>query len=324
MSTVFRSERPTFPKMLELHGLTLGRRVATTLQVNVGKRCNQACHHCHVDAGPLRTEIMDEKTIMRVITLMDQSREIRTLDITGGAPELNPHFRTLVRAGRERGLHVIDRCNLTVLSEPEQEETAAFLAGAEVHIIASLPCYSKENVERQRGKGVFEPSIQALRALNALGYGHDPLLPLDLVYNPVGPTLPPEAHTLEQRYKAELGEHYGIAFNQLLVMTNLPISRFLHLLLREGRYETYLELLVQSFNPATVPYLMCQDTISVGWDGRLFDCDFNQMLEDPMAGEPTLWNLESLDTLAGRRIRTGSHCFGCTAGHGSSCGGSLA
>ena len=205
MSTVFKPERPTFPKMLELHGLMLGRRVATTLQVNVGKRCNQACHHCHVDAGPLRTEIMDEKTIMRVITLMDRSREIRTLDITGGAPELNPHFRTLVRAGRERGLHVIDRCNLTVLSEPGQEETAAFLAGAEVHIIASLPCYSKENVERQRGKGVFEPSIQALRALNALGYGHDPLLPLDLVYNPVGPTLPPEAHTLEQRYKAELG-----------------------------------------------------------------------------------------------------------------------
>ncbi|MHB1544744.1 MAG: arsenosugar biosynthesis radical SAM (seleno)protein ArsS [Gammaproteobacteria bacterium] len=324
MSAVLKPTRPSFTAVLESHQLTLERAVGTTLQINVGKRCNQACHHCHVDAGPLRTEIMNAETVARVIALMTQSRQIQTLDITGGAPELNPHFRSLVRAGRERGLHVIDRCNLTVLSEPGQEDTADFLAGQGVHIIASLPCYSKENVERQRGKGVFEPSIRALRALNALGYASDPALILDLVYNPVGPSLPPEASALEQRYKEELAEHYGIAFNQLLVMTNLPISRFLHLLLREGRYEAYLDLLVQSFNPATVPHLMCQNTLSVSWDGRLFDCDFNQMLEDPMAGQPTLWSLESLDELAGRPVQTGSHCFGCTAGHGSSCGGSLA
>ncbi len=324
MSAVLKPSPPTFAATLESHGLAFVRKAATTLQVNVGKRCNQACHHCHVDAGPLRTEIMNSETVTRVIELMSQSSVIRTLDITGGAPELNSHFRTLVRAGCGQGLEVIDRCNLTVLSEHGQEDTGAFLANAGVHIIASLPCYSKENVERQRGKGVFEPSIRALQALNALGYGHNPHLHLDLVYNPLGPALPPAASALEQRYKEELGGLYGIVFNQLLVMTNLPISRFLHLLLREGRYEEYLSLLVQSFNPETVPHLMCQNTLSVSWDGRLFDCDFNQMLEDPMEGHPTIWNLESLDELAGRPIRSGSHCFGCTAGHGSSCGGSLA
>lgn len=323
MNAIVKPVRPSFGAVLDASGLTLKREQATILQVNVGKRCNQACHHCHVDAGPLRTEIMNAETLNRVMALLKESRGIDTLDITGGAPELNPHFRALAHAGRERGLHVIDRCNLTVLSEPGQEDTARFLATEGIHIIASLPCYSKENVERQRGKGVFEPSIRALQSLNALGYGYDPALQLDLVYNPIGPSLPPETSALEHRYKAELAEHFGIVFNHLLVMTNLPISRFLHLLLREGRYEEYLELLVANFNPETVPHLMCRNTLSVSWDGRLFDCDFNQMLEEPLEGTPTLWSIESLDEMAGRPVRTGSHCFGCTAGHGSSCGGSL-
>ena len=324
MNAVLKEIPADFRATLRAHGLTLERMPAEILQVNVGKRCNQACHHCHVDAGPSRTESMDTGTAERVVELLADAPHITTLDLTGGAPELNANFRHLVQAGRALGKEVIDRCNLTVLFEPGQQDTAEFLAAHRVHVIASLPCYTRENVERQRGKGVFDASIRALQKLNALGYAREPGLVLDLVYNPVGPTLPPEAGKLEARYKAELGTLFGIEFNRLLVMTNLPISRFLHALVRDGCYEDYMTLLVQSFNPNTVPNLMCRNTLSVSWDGRFYDCDFNQMLELPMAGAPTVWDIGSLETFAHQPVATGRHCFGCTAGHGSSCGGTLA
>ena len=297
----------------------------TWLQVNVGRVCNQACHHCHVDAGPKRTEAMSAATVDRLIALMAATPQIAQLDITGGAPELNPNFRRLVQAGRALGARVIDRCNLTVLLEPGQEDLVAFLADQRVEVVASMPCYLEENVDRQRGRGVYERSIEGLRRLNAAGYGEPGSgLTLDLVYNPGGPFLPPPQEALEADYKARLAA-VDVRFDRLLTITNMPIARFRHDLQRSRRLEAYEELLERSFNPATVPGLMCRSLVSVDWQGRLYDCDFNQMLDlevDRRVGR-TLWDVEALGELSGRRIVTGDHCFGCTAGCGSSCGGAL-
>jgi radical SAM/Cys-rich protein len=315
-----------FQRKLTEHGLApLLRTQATTLQVNVGKVCNQACLHCHVEAGPKRTEAMPADVAQRIIELMDSSEALQTVDITGGAPELNEHFRRMVDAAWRRGLTVIDRCNLTVMSEPGQEDLAQFLAARGVNIVASLPCYTQSNVDKQRGKGVFGRSIDALRRLNELGYGRPGMgLVLDLVYNPVGAFLPPAQQALERDYKERLLADFGVEFNRLLTITNMPIKRFAEQLHREGKTAEYMGLLVDNFNPTTVDGLMCRDMLSVGWDGRLFDCDFNQMLEiDLGAKVPTVWDLESLDDLTGLAIATASHCFGCTAGAGSSCGGAL-
>jgi radical SAM/Cys-rich protein len=303
----------------------LCRGAVTTLQVNVGKVCNQACHHCHVEAGPARTESMTARTAERVLELLASSPDVGVLDITGGAPELNANFRQMVVSARGLGRHVIDRCNLTVLFEPGQEETADFLARNGVEIVASLPCYQSENVDRQRGLGVFDRSVEALRRLNALGYGREGSgLTLNLVFNPGGPSLPPEQASLEASYKTELFERFGIQFNRLLTLTNMPIRRFAQDLERTGKTEAYMSLLVNHFNPDTIPGLMCTSLLSVGYDGRIYDCDFNQMLEMPLAeGPETLWELQGLEELVGRPVATGAHCFGCTAGTGSSCGGAL-
>lgn len=295
-----------------------------TVQVNVGKLCNQACHHCHVEAGPKRTEIMTRSTSERVIQLLHQSVGIKTIDITGGAPELNPNFLDLVEHSRRLGLHIIDRCNLTVLLEPGLEDLGRFLARNEVEIIASLPCYTAENVDKQRGRGVFHKSIEALQLLNGLGYGRADCLPLNLVYNPLGPSLPPPQAQLEAAYKQHLRDEFGVEFNSLFTITNMPIRRFSEQLIRIGKQDVYQELLRQSFNPETVEHLMCRSQISVGWDGKLYDCDFNQMLELRTTNTPTLWDIDSFDSLASQTIVTGEHCFGCTAGSGSSCGGTLA
>jgi radical SAM/Cys-rich protein len=268
---------------------------------------------------------MDERTAARVLRLLERSPGVATLDITGGAPELWSGFRGLVAGAAALGRRVLDRCNLTVLLEPGQEDTAEFLAAHGVDIVASLPCYGSENVDRQRGSGVFERSIEALRRLNALGYGHaGSALRLDLVYNPLGPSLPPDQRSLELRYREELASRFGIEFQRLLVLANLPIARFAHDLEREGRHEEYLSLLVHHFNPAIVQGLMCRSLVSVGYDGSLHDCDFNQMLAMPLGGRPrTVFDLETLDGLAGEPIVTDRHCFGCTAGAGSSCGGAI-
>lgn len=302
----------------------LTRARVTTLQLNVGKRCNQACVHCHVDAGPSRTESMSDAVAERCIELLQRTPSIDTVDITGGAPELHPRFRWLVRRSTELGRRVIDRCNLTILSEPGQEDLAEFLAEHRVRVIASLPCYSPGNVDAQRGKGVFDRSIAGLRQLNQHGYGaEDSDLALDLVYNPGGPFLPPPQKALEERYRDELLTSHGIRFNRLLTLTNLPVSRFHGFLDRRGAAATYQRLLEDSFNPATVPALMCRSTISVGYTGALYDCDFNQMLEIGVGNlRLDVSDVERLDQLPAA-IATGSHCFGCTAGAGSSCGGSL-
>ncbi len=317
-----------FEAALRAHGLPpLRRETVQTLQVNLGKRCNMTCQHCHVDAGPARTESMSRATAERLVALLDASPGVGALDLTGGAPELNPSFRWLVTEARRRGLRVLDRCNLTVLLEPGMEDMAGFLAENEVEIVASLPCYLAENVERQRGEGAFDRSVAALQRLAALGYGVEGSgRVLDLVYNPGGPSLPPGQAALEARYRTELGERFGIRFNRLLTITNMPIARFGRALARAGRAQAYQALLVSTFNPDTVPGLMCRTLVSVGWDGRLYDCDFNQMLDlGPPGVVPwTLWEVNSLDALAGRRVATGPHCFGCTAGAGSSCSGALA
>ncbi len=296
-----------------------------TLQVNVGKRCNQACHHCHVEAGPTRPEAMGIAVAARVLEVLARNPGVTVLDVTGGAPELNPHFRMLVSEARGLGRRVIDRCNLTILLEPGQEDLAEFLAAAGVEIVASLPCYGSENVDRQRGAGVFATSIAALRRLNALGYGvDDSPLRLDLVYNPVGPVLPPPQAALERDYRTRLAADHDVAFHRLLTLTNMPIGRFADALVRAGQLSAYLSLLVHHVNPATVAGLMCRTLVSVGWDGRLHDCDFNQMLALPLAAGPRdVFALDDLDALTSRPIATGAHCFGCTAGAGSSCGGAL-
>lgn len=315
---------PAFEQTLARHGLRIARTPIAILQINVGKRCNQACHHCHVEAGPKRTEIMGQRTVDRLIELLDQSATIHTVDITGGAPELNPHFRTLVAASRQRQKHVIDRCNLTVFFETGQEDLPDFLKAHRVKVVASLPCYSKANVDKQRGNGVFDKSIRALQRLNALGYGQEnPELPLDLVYNPLGAFLPPPQDTLEHRYKEALHARFGIHFNRLSTITNMPIKRFLDQLRREQSYEEYMSMLVNQFNVDTAEHVMCRDLLSIGWDGSLYDCDFNQMLEIPLGKtKTTIWDIDSFDQLM-RPIAFANHCYGCTAGAGSSCGGTL-
>jgi len=325
MNAVLKARIPAFCESLRANGLNLARIPLEILQINVGKRCNQACHHCHVDAGPKRSEMMNARTSARLIELMQDSPRVHTVDITGGAPELNPHFRELVLAAHAMGKRVIDRCNLTVFFEPGQEDTAQFLATHGVAIVASLPCYSKANVEKQRGLNVFEPSIAALQKLNALGYGRaDSGLELDLVYNPVGAFLPPPQAALEADYRRELGAQFGIVFDHLYTITNMPISRFLHALERDGEYETYMQKLLDAFNPQAALGVMCRNLVSVSWDGELYDCDFNQMLELPLgARRRTIWEIAHLADLEREPIAFASHCYGCTAGAGSSCGGAL-
>jgi radical SAM/Cys-rich protein len=314
-----------FQGTLRQHGLgELRRREVTTLQINVGKLCNQACHHCHVEAGPKRTEIMPAHVAERIIKLLSATPSIHTVDITGGAPELNANFRWLGRESRRMGKHVIDRCNLTVLFEPGQESLAEFLAVNQVEITASLPCYTESNVDQQRGKGAFEKSIRALRILNAIGYGRTASgLTLNLVYNPLGASLPPQQEKLEADYKTQLRENFGIEFDRLFTITNMPIKRFAEFLFREGKQEAYMALLTNHFNPATVNGLMCRNLVSIGWDGRIYDCDFNQMLDLETPSGKSIWEIESFAELAEESIATDGHCFGCTAGAGSSCGGSL-
>jgi radical SAM/Cys-rich protein len=316
----------TLPLLLPTHFPALRRARLDTLQVNLGYRCNQSCLHCHVNAGPQRTESMDAETADAVLASLDRTG-VSTLDLTGGAPELNPHFRRLVTAARERAIEVIDRCNLTVLLEPGQHDTAAFLAGHRVRIVASLPCYLEQNVDRQRGAGVFGNSLAALRRLNAQGYGlPDSGLLLDLVYNPQGPNLPPPQQVLEQDYRQRLAQEYGVRFNRLLTIANMPIQRFGSTLVSHGEFDAYLELLRSAHQDANLATVMCRSLVSVDWRGFLYDCDFNQMLDLPVraAGRPRL-HISELDsaTLDHAAIRVAEHCFGCTAGQGSSCGGAL-
>ena len=319
-------EKADLDAVLRRHGLEpLTRARVDTLQLNVTLRCNLACHHCHVESGPKRTEAMDEAVVARVLDLLAASPGVRTLDLTGGAPEMHPDFRVLVEGARALGLEVIDRCNLTILHECGYRDLPEFLAKNGVTVIASLPCYTRENVESQRGREVFDRSIEALRWLNSLGYGRASSdLSLDLVHNPLGPSLPPPQGELEKEYKVELRERFGIEFHRLLAITNMPIKRFGDMLVRRGQASEYLSLLVNHFNPRVVPQVMCRTLVSVGHDGQLYDCDFNLALELPLAGKRrTLWEIETLSELEGDPIATASHCFGCTAGAGSSCGGIL-
>ncbi len=304
----------------------LQRGPVTTLQLNIGKRCNLACHHCHVESGPKRTEMMDRRGAERILRLLEANPAVALLDITGGAPELNAHFRFVVEGARALGRRVIDRCNLTVFYQPGQADTPEFLADHEVEIVASLPCYTRENVDQQRGSGVFQESIGALRWLNRLGYGRPASrLRLTLVYNPVGAFLPPPQKELEARFRAELLELFGVEFHDLIAITNMPIKRFAHDLERTGQHAKYMSLLANHFNPATLPGLMCRSMLSVGYDGRIYDCDFNQMLElAPTGPERTIWDFDDLSVFDGRNVATSHHCFCCTAGAGSSCGGALA
>jgi radical SAM/Cys-rich protein len=317
-----------FDDMLRSHGQwPLVREAVRTLQVNVGKLCNQACHHCHVDAGPKRTEIMTAATAARILELLSDAPGVATVDITGGAPELCPSFADLVTGARERGKRVIVRCNLTVLFEPGMEHLPALYRDNEVHLVCSLPCYTAENVDRQRGRGVFDKSIEALRLLGSLGYGRgDGAAMLDLVYNPLGAFLPPPQAELEATYREELDRLFGIRFDRLLTITNLPIKRFAEMLARSGETARYMGLLVAHFNAATVPELMCRSLVSVAYDGALHDCDFHQMEDIPLEARgvaQTLWTIVSIDELARTRVATAPHCYGCTAGAGSSCGGAL-
>jgi radical SAM/Cys-rich protein len=317
---------PRFSATLASHGIrALIRKSPRTIQVNVGKMCNQACHHCHVDAGPRRTEQMTRVTAKRVIEVLAASPCVETLDITGGAPELNPNFAMLVERARALGRRVIVRCNLTVTLEPGMEWLVEFYRRTSVELVCSLPCYTAENTDRQRGIGVFDKSIDALRNLNAAGFGRGELR-LDLVYNPVGASLPPPQAELEAQYRDALARNFGIVFDRLLTITNMPIARFANQLNAAGNHSAYMSLLVNHFNPATVDVLMCRDLVSIGWDGRLYDCDFNQMLEVTLgaSSQSTIWDVADVGELAGARIATGSHCFGCTAGAGSSCGGAIA
>jgi radical SAM/Cys-rich protein len=303
------------------------RRALATLQVNLGYRCNQSCNHCHVNAGPNRTEAMDADNVELVLAYLARSGAA-TLDLTGGAPELNPHFRSLVERASARGIRVIDRCNLTVLFEPGQEDTAEFLAAHGVEITASLPCYLEENVDRQRGKGVFETSIGALRRLTELGYGApDGRLVLNLVYNPQGPVLPPPQASLEDDYRRMLGERWGVRFTRLYTLANMPIQRFGSTLVSKGGFNGYLQLLKQAHRDENLDAVMCRDLVSVDWQGYVYDCDFNQMLGLPLRrAQRARSHLRDLlgEDLRGNPIVVRDHCYGCTAGQGSSCGGALA
>jgi radical SAM/Cys-rich protein len=316
-----------FDQQLRLQGFGDLRRDRTEiLQLNLGKLCNLTCSHCHVNAGPGRKEIITRETINRIVDWL-AATDIPTVDLTGGAPEMIPDFHYLV--ARLKGLipakHVIDRCNLTILVEPGYETLADFLCVNHVEIVASMPCYSSENVNAQRGDGVFDKSILALQKLNEMGYGIDPKLPLHLVFNPLGASLPRKQAELEAEYKTELKRHFNIVFNRLYTITNMPIARFASYLRQNGKYEEYLKLLRESFNPATISGLMCRNTLNVGWKGEVYDCDFNQQLEMQWKNEDRplfLWELDPTKHEE-RNIQTGEHCFGCTAGSGSSCGGAL-
>jgi len=318
---------PNFNDQLKESSIEPLKHLPTTiLQINIGLYCNQACVHCHVESSPLRTEMMTRETVDEVLRVLRNSKCVQTLDITGGAPEMNSEFRYLVTEARKLGVEVIDRCNLTVLSEDGQEDLVEFLAANQVRVVASLPCYSAENVDVQRGKGVFEKSIRGLLDLNAAGYGKEGTgLFLDLVYNPGAGFLPPPQAKLQEAYKAELKDCFGIVFNDLFTITNMPIKRFADFLSQKNEMESYMQLLVENFNPGAVGGVMCRETISVRWDGSLYDCDFNQQLEMDVPGKVRhLRDLEQVEDLTGAPIFTDSHCFGCTAGAGSSCQGATA
>jgi radical SAM/Cys-rich protein len=317
----------TLPMLEQFPFPPIRRGRLDAVQLNVGYRCNQSCVHCHVDASPHRTEQMGAEVADVALAFLER-RRIPTLDITGGAPELNPHFRRLVTVARALGVHVIDRCNLTILEEPGQEDLAAFLAREQVEIVASMPCYLEDNVDRQRGKGVFEKSIRGLQQLNAHGYGHAGSgLVLNLVYNPQGPSLPPPQEALEADYRRVLGERYGVAFDRLFTLANMPIKRFGSMLAIEGELDRYVGLLRSAHADANLDHVMCRNLISVDWRGFVYDCDFNQMLDLPLAqnGRDRVHLSDLLDAdLADNPIRVAGHCYGCTAGQGSSCGGALA
>jgi radical SAM/Cys-rich protein len=315
-----------FVEKIRSSGNSFSRRAVDVLQVNLGRYCNLACIHCHVESGPTRKEMMSRESVDAVLSFLGRT-DIPTLDITGGAPELHPDFDHLVAAARRLGRHVMDRCNLTVIFEPAKEYLPEFFKQHEIELVCSLPCYSQENVDRQRGKGTFDLSIRALQRLNQIGYGQvDSGLVLNLVYNPVGPHLPPPQEKLEQDYKRILNEQFGIVFNHLFCLTNMPITRYAtHLKLR-GEYDRYLELLANNFNGATLDQVMCRNLISIGWDGWVYDCDFNQMLDlavTDAAGQRLNISSLALDQVAGRPIIIDNHCYACTAGSGSSCGGAL-
>ncbi len=321
----------TFPLLRDTDFPRLRRRELETLQVNLGYRCNQTCQHCHVNAGPARKEMMDADMAAMVVEVV-LARSIRVLDLTGGAPELNPQFRTMVVAARAAGARVIDRCNLTVLSEAGQEGLEEFLAQQQVEVVASLPCYSKDNVDAQRGEGVFERSIEGLQRLNKLGYGQGRTeLILNLVYNPLGPYLPPSQTDLERDYRRILGERFGVVFNRLFTIANMPIQRFGSMLISRGEFAGYMQLLRDAYRPENVDGVMCRSLISVDWEGNLYDCDFNQMLGLPLGGKSPASPRRHLRDLLrdddGKferaAIAIADHCYGCTAGQGSSCGGAL-
>ncbi len=328
----------TKPLLLKTDFPSITRKAVQTLQLNLGYLCNLSCTHCHVNAGPKRTELMSRDTIDSVLAYIDK-HNIKSLDLTGGAPEMNPHFCYLVEEATKRGVSVIDRCNLTILIEPGYEYLAEFLVKHKVIITASLPCYAEQNVDKQRGKGVFQESITALKKLNSLGYGIDPALELNLVYNPDGINLPPNQVALEQEYKANLKAEHDIEFDQLLTITNMPISRFGGMLLSKGLYDEYMHLLKDNFLDDNVKSVMCKTLLSIDWQGYVYDCDFNQMLEMPLnhalyqdqgnvaiiGSDKKRWHIGELieAELAGNDIMIGEHCYGCTAGQGSSCGGAL-
>jgi radical SAM/Cys-rich protein len=322
--------RDTWPLLEAIPFPAVRRGRLDTLQVNVGYRCNQTCVHCHVDASPHRREEMPAAVVDDVLAFLAR-RQVVTLDITGGAPELNPQFRRLVSAARALGLRVMDRCNLTILEEPDQKDLAEFLAREQVEVVASMPCYFEDNVDRQRGKGVFARSIRALQRLNRLGYGREGTnLVLNLVYNPQGPALPPPQEALEADYKRMLGERYGIVFNHLFTLANMPIKRFGAMLMVKGEFERYLDTLRHAHVDANLGVVMCRNLISVDWRGFVYDCDFNQMLDLPLSAgvagnDRARIHLKDLLTgdLEGQPIRVAGHCYGCTAGQGSSCGGAL-
>ena len=322
----------TLPLLQTSNFPALSRKRLSTLQVNLGYLCNQSCVHCHVDAGPHRTEMMDDGLIDMISQVL-KTRSIETLDLTGGAPELHQGFKRIVTEARAQGVRVIDRCNLTILFEPGQEDLAEFLAAQKVEIVASMPCYSLENVDKQRGKGVFDLSIAALQKLNALGYGQPGTgLILNLVYNPQGPSLPPNQSNLQADYKRELLTHFGIVFNELFALTNMPIKRFGSMLISKKTFAPYMQLLRDNFLAENLEHVMCRSTVSVDWQGYLYDCDFNQQLELAI---PTEFNAEATtinrphlrdllnNDLQGKAIRVADHCYGCTAGQGSSCAGAL-
>jgi len=315
--TLTRLEHSDFPD--------IERHQATTLQVNLGYLCNQTCVHCHVNAGPNRKELMSDANINTLIQVLENS-SFEILDLTGGAPEMHPQFRYLVEQATALGIKVIDRCNLTILTESGYEGLADFLAQHRVEVVASLPCYSIDNVDRQRGKGVFGRSIDGLKQLNALGYAQpDTDLILNLVYNPQGPNLPPSQKTLEEDYKCELQEHFDIRFNQLFTIINMPIKRFGSMLVSKGQFDDYMQLLKDSYIPDNLDQVMCRDLISVDWQGYLYDCDFNQQLGLPMGKSGNIRHIKDLlsDEYTGEAIHTADHCYGCTAGQGSSCGGAF-